>query len=371
MRLAFLSTMVVCVIAALSGCSDSTSPREPLTIPVQYDSTAWRANAADELLYLEQMGALISELKRARTIGVTLDANTVNGLWLKLERYLSPQDVVKVAERVSAATSASGNTMDPLKAPSENGNGGVFVKYLFDAYGGDVTEHIEKVLFSAALYKHAMASLDTTVPSVRNVDRALALFGASPSFVNSDKALLYADRYCASYAARRDKNDGLGYYTTLRDAFKKARAAAAAGRSYDTEYREAVSTIRTNWERSQMATVVSYCYATITALSATNVDDNARATGMHAFGEALGFVWGWNATPAAQRIISDQLLSQTMVFMGGRDDVEWTFYNVWQQPQIGLNELYNVTFLLQDVYGFTNAEMLDFKQNWVNVQSRL
>ena len=210
-----------------------------------------------------------------------------------------------------------------------------------------------------------MIALDTAIPTVRNVDRALALFGATPAFKNSG-----VDKFCANYAARRDKNDGTGFYTTIRDAFKKARAAAAAGRDYDAEYRAAVSVIRSNWERSQMATAINYCYATVATLSATTITDSARATGMHSFGEAVGFLWGWSTTVASQRTITSVQLSDALALMRAPTSGPWTFYDVWQKPATTLDELLAVAELLQATYGFSEAEMLDFKQNWISVQGR-
>lgn len=364
MRTNFLFAVFAAILLT-SACSDGTSPRDPLVVPAQYDSVAWAANAADEIALINEITALLTETKRARTAGVVLAPALVEAKLQPIRRYLSAEHDLLITRIVNKTTSASGTLMDPMKAPSENGSGGVFVRYLFDEFGTDLTEQIEKTLFSVALHKAAIAALDTSIPTVRNVDRALALFGATPAFKNSG-----ADKYCANYAARRDKNDGTGFYTTIRDAFKKARAAAAAGREYDVEYREAVSAIRVTWERSQMATAISYCYATVATLSATTVTDSARATGIHSFGEAVGFLWGWSSTVPSQRVITDAQLSDALTLMRAPAGGPWTFYEVWQTPATSLDELLTVTERLRAVYGFSYEEMLDFKQNWISVQGR-
>ncbi|MDZ4744877.1 MAG: DUF4856 domain-containing protein [bacterium] len=361
--------LLVLVVGVLSSCSESTTPNDTFTIPAYYDTTSWRANAQDELLYLDQIGDLLTYLKSARTQGVKLIPVEVGLKTLALYRLFTPDGINLIEQRTQKTVAASGSTMDPMKDPAYNGTGGVFVKYLFDQHGTDVTEQVEKMLFSVALHRAAMSALDTATPTTRNVDRALALFGATPAFANSDKAIKNADRYCAAYAARRDKNDGTGFYTNIREAFKKARAAAVDAK-YDKEYREAVLAIRTNWERSQMATAINYCYATSTALSATNVSDDARASGMHSFGEALGFLLGAKATDVAYRSITDVQLGEILTLARTYTFKSPTYYEFWQMPATTLGDLNTITEQLQAIYGFTESEMQDFNQNWVTVQTR-
>lgn len=365
-RTVFLSLIAAGFFVTVTGCSDAVNPKEPLTIPAQIDSAEWAANAADEIAYVGQMTALLTETKRVRTdASLTLDAGVVASKLTPLLSKLSAKEIMDMEGIVQSAVRASGHTMDPMKSPSENPDGGVFIRFLFDSHGADINEKIEKLLFSMALYNNAVKILDTATPTARNVDRALALFGATPAFKNSG-----ADKFCAGYAARRDKNDGTGFYTTIRDAFKKARAAAAAGSKYNDEYREAVATIKKTWERSQMATAINYCFATATTLSATTVTDSARATGMHSFSEAIGFLWGWSYVTPTQRIVKDAQLADMLTLMQGPLTGEQTFYRIWQTPAIYLGDVVTVTQRLQTAYGFSDAEMLDFKHNWVSEQAR-
>ncbi|NQW29743.1 MAG: hypothetical protein HQ472_04450 [Ignavibacteria bacterium] len=361
---------IALLMVVLVSCNNTTGPTDPLKIPDVYASTSWQTNAAVELQQLSDVGELVDALEAGRAQGVVIDRAAVAAELAKLAPFLSAASFSEVSNYINLAIESSGNMYDAMQAHTMSTKGGVYGRYLFNKNGLDATELVEKYLFGSLMYMQATTALNATTISPNNVDKALACFGATPEFKNTDKALTNHDRFCAAYAARRDKADGQGMYTQLKKKFITALTAAKAGANYNDDYYSAIADIRQLWERSQMASCIHYCYATISGLSATNISDSSRSSAMHAFGEAAGFVVGWKSVPATMRIISDADLNEVLGLLqmpvGGVSNCQ----NVWQLPVTVLPQIEFATKKLQTVYGFSDAEMLDFRQNWVNVQGR-
>lgn len=355
----------------LHACSENTTePKPALQIPTTYDSTTYSANTTAEYAMRSAVTSMSTLLKTARTAGTKLDAATLKQ---NFNTTLQPLTTQSGAERVGMLleeiAKASGNTYDPRKTPAENGEGGLFGGYVFDENGLDVQEAVEKLLFGSTLYYHALQLSEGTVKQ-ENLDRIIASFGAHPKFSNTNAATVNPDVLCAGYAARRDKNDGNGYYTQFKKNIIKAQAALKAGSSYNQELNEALIAARQNWEKSQIATAINYLYATLTGFSATNPDDKALASALHSYGEATNFLWGFRAVPQSGRIITDAQIA---------DILATVYYPVdgVPAPHKFINDAFNsvpaleaAVKKLQAVYGFTDAEVADFKKNWVTEQGR-
>jgi hypothetical protein len=202
------------------------------------------------------------------------------------------------------------------------------------------------------------------------VDRLVALFGAHPSFPNTDKAAVNADRFSAAYAARRDQNDGKGFYTRFRDQAIRLQAAVKAGSAYNSDRDAALAAIRDIWERAIMATAINYTYAVVDGLSATSVTDAQRGGAMHAYGECIGFLHGWKAVPQSMRRITDAQIDQLLSLLLVPTTAPWTAHRIWQSPVTNLPRVVEARTTLKNLYGFTDTEMESFKTNWVNTQNR-
>jgi hypothetical protein len=229
---------------------------------------------------------------------------------------------------------------------------------------------VEKSQFAGTQYRIALELLRSRTPE--NVQKALVLFGAPSTFPNSDKGS-NPDRFSAAYAARRDKRDGLGYYTRIKRNFMELQAAAKADVTYEQEYQTAFNNLKANWERALIATVINYCYSASTTLSVANPGPDATARALHAIGEAIGFTLGIKAIPVSDRLITDAQIDVILAllnapFNGTSSVYKFATESFQQLPKLDDNQ--GVIGQLKGIYGFTNAELTDFRQNWVNVQSR-
>ncbi|MBU3742325.1 MAG: DUF4856 domain-containing protein, partial [Candidatus Kapabacteria bacterium] len=275
-------------------------------------------------------------------------------------------DVVTAA--LPELAKASGGTYDPRRPVAENGQGGVYGSYLFDETGLEYEQVVDKGLYGAMLYAKAAKLMQTAATSA-DVDRILALFGADPAFPNSDKAAA-PDRFAAAYAARRDKNDGKGMYTTITRALRTAKAAAAKGSDHDAEKMAAFTTIRSTWERALMATALNYLQSTVQTIASTNPTDADLAAALHAHSEAVGFVMGLMAVDAGDRIITDAAARDVLAKLQIPTQGPGTSYRMITEPVSTVTDLQAAITIIANVYGFSAADVEDFRNNWVNVQGR-
>jgi hypothetical protein len=355
--------VVICVASAiLAACGQSV---DPLDIPSVYDASSFTSNAAAELQVRRDFADLVTLMRTGRTQGTVIDADQMASIATKLPTG-SFADLV--TSTIPELAKASGGTYDPRRSVADNGHGGVYGAYLFDETGLEPEQIIDKGLFGAMMYASA-AKLMKAGGTSADIDRILAWYGADPSFPNSDKAAT-PDRGLAGYAARRDKNDGAGMYTTLATAFRKAKAAAARGGEREEELQQALSTIRTTWERVLMATVVNYILTTMQTISATNPTDDAVSAALHAYGEAVGFSMGMLYVDPSERVITDAALRSILEGLQVTAQGATTSYRLVTEPVAALADLQSALQTIATTYGFTSSEIEDFRQNWVNVQQR-
>ncbi len=352
------------------GCEDSTTTPDPLVVPTVYDSTGWSANTASQYQIRKDFAALISLVRSARSVSVVLTPAQTAAAFDPLRNYTIASERSRIDDLLRHTAEASGNMLDWSKTPDMAGQGGVYGSYLFDEYGRDTDEFIQKALFNVMLYNQAQLTVRTGPASPKIIDQVVALFGANPTFPNGASAATLKDEFVAVYAARRDKNDGNGFYTRFKNAALKAKAASSNTSRFQTEYNEATKDMFAQWERSQIATAINYCYSVVTRLSATTVDDAARSGAMHAFGEGAGILMGWRAVPEDQRTITNAQLDEILSLMYVANASVPECYKFWHEPVANLPRLQQVMDKLKNVYGFTSQEMEDFKSNWVAVQGR-
>lgn len=365
-----LGLLAVVAAVLFVGCSDSTTtPDDTLQIPTTYDSTNWTVNTADQYMIRSKVSELLTLIKTARKQEVTITRDQLFAIYNTIETYVNPADRDRLRGFIEAAAVASGNAYDWNASPSANGNGGVYNGQLFDMYGRDLVEFQEKGLFTSLFYYQAMLLMKGEVtPAV--VDQIVALFGANPSFPNGSTTAAQRDAFAAGYAARRDKNDGNGFYSQFKKAALKARAAAANPAKYGAQLTSALQDMCVVWERSMMATAVNYAYATITTLTASELDDAKRAGALHTYGECAGITEGWQVVNSTDRVMPHSTLLQLLAMLRIPYQTTPECYLLWQQTAANIQSLEDYTKQVQVVYGFTDAEMTDFKSNWVTLQGR-
>jgi hypothetical protein len=230
---------------------------------------------------------------------------------------------------------------------------------------------IDKGQLGSVTY-HQAASLLSGAITPETVDQVIALFGANPTFPNTPTATKtpQPDLLMANYAARRDKNDGKGFYSQMKTAFLQLQAAVKAGANYTKERDEAVNNIKITWEKVNASTLINYCHSVVATLSATSPTDAQKAAALHAYGECVGFVHGWRTIPQAQKKITDTQIDELLDLLNAPATGTPTSYKFITDAVNQLPRLTQIINKLKVIYGFTATEIEDFKNNWVAVQGR-
>ncbi len=367
------SIFLLALSAFLFSCDEETTEVTfpTLEVPTTYQSENYGVNASTELAVRSNLSDLVTKMQVGRTGATVSEAELLaafNAGNPSLKAITTSYYAEKIPNWFEELAKASGGTFNPTTAPT--GNGGVYGGYLFDENGLEMEQVIEKGLFGAALYNHALTIIKSDNISAADIDRLVAIYGAHPSFPNSGSAETNKDVFSANYAARRDKNDGNGLYTSIQKNLITAKAAIEKGQNYNQERDKALSDFRYNWEKSNMATVINYLQGTISRLSKTNATDADKASALHAYGEAVGFMHGWKGLSQNDKAISDSEIDQILVLMNAPANGTATSYKFVTDPFNELPKLQSAIDKLQQIYKFTEQEIIDFEYNWVNEQGR-
>ncbi len=374
-KLAIATSLFALFATSLLLTNCGKDEKAPLEIPANYDGAAYQANTTTQYAVRGQLDAFIAEAKKGRTAGIIVDAATLRQLYtagnLSLKSITTTYFDGKLdgsAGWLEELANASGLSYTP-GAPV--GQGGTFGGYLFDENGLELEQLLDKGLFGAALYHHAVTLMQGDITPA-TVDQLVAIFGAHPDFPNTPTAAKAAnpDKYLANYGARRDKNDGQGLYSQMKNAFIKLQAAVNAGADYNDERDEALSSLRENWEKINFATVINYCHSVISTMSATNPTDAQKAGALHAYSECVGFVHGWRTLPQSHRAITDAEIDEVLVLLNAPHNSTPTSYKFATDPLTELPKLTQLINKLKTIYGFSDQEIEDFKKNWVAEQGR-
>lgn len=362
---------VFILLAILTGfTSCETNEIAPLSIPTSYDGTNFQANTANEYALRDNFAAFVRELQKGRVAGTIVTATSLRTVFeaggsnsvsanLPADQrayFLTLFDEVEKASRGTGYV--FGNT------PAQSGQGGVNNGYLYDEMGLELEQILDKGSFGWIFFRKGQALLQN--PTLENLDKALALFGANPTFPNTpnrpiSSTTFQPDVLMANYGARRTPAAG-GLYTQVRDAFIKAQAAIQAGADYTRERDEAVQAILVGWEKINAATIINYLFSTETGLTTTNADQRTLSTAMHAHGESIGFLQGFLG--ATGKIITDTQIEAGLTALNATQP-----YRLIGSPT-EIAKLGAMRRTLQSIYGFTDAEVESFRNNWVTVEQR-
>jgi hypothetical protein len=397
MKTSFCNYMLLAVgLIFLASCKEDdkvTVPPPPeLQIPTFYDSTGYAANVVTESQVRAQLAALTRQMQVGRHMdsAVTLAAlqTLYNGTTLRAVTGASYQAKVDTALRELARASGKGVRYAWENAP--NGDGGVIpttvggrTGYLYDEHVLEMEQVVEKGLFAAAMYNHAVSLISAGNITEATIDRLVEIYGAKPGFGNNERnSDPNRDRFSAQYAARRsDTANANSLYAQIKRNLITAKAAVKAGSAFNQLRDQALADFKLNWEKALAATVINYCHSTLDGLRAPNRDDGIVTGAMHAYGEAVGFLSGWKAVPPSQRRITDaqidELLdllrapynqtanAQSYLFLSTNSATAQLYrLDGRNDPNTGVIER------LAQIYGFSNQEVEDFRRNWVNVQNR-
>ncbi|TAE49757.1 MAG: hypothetical protein EAZ89_13650 [Bacteroidetes bacterium] len=363
--------MALASLLCFMGCKP-----DPLEVPLTYDGTNFEVNTADYSEAKTNLVALTDLMKQGRTQGkvvsyVKLDSAFSAGSSFPLASITTTYYKDRIAGNegwLSQLAAASGGTFDPALAPA--GTGGVYGGYLFDKNGLELEQVIEKGLYAAALYNLGEAAFY----SPGYADHLLLLYGGHPDFANSDDATKHdhADVLVAKYAARRDKNDGNGYYTQIGYQFRKLQAALAASDDYQTELFDADAEIKRLWEEALAATIINYCYDAAAKLSSTNPSAADKAAALHSISECVGFVHGWYRANigANYHKLTDADAIALLDLLHAPAEGTPAVYLFATDPFNEVPRLTQVIDKLTELYAFSATDLEDFKKNWVKEQGR-
>jgi hypothetical protein len=384
----FLFAVVLPGLALCASCSppekESVPPGKPLlAIPAVYDTSSYRTATTEQAALLIRFRTLVDELKKGRNPANILSGDVLVSLFTTGSPGLYPYTLSSFRDFVSGgeaswlaeAARASGKGWSPGTPPADGSvQGGVFgtgsSAYLFDENGVEIEQLVEKGLFGALLFHQMNQIFNQPFLTPADVDKALCLSGSNPTFPNTSTAAKAArpDAFFAVYLARRDKNNGNGFYSQFKNGFIKLQAAVKAGDAYKAEQAEAIGAIRNAMERANAATIINYCQTATSTLSQTTVSDGQRAASLHAIGEAIGFLWGYRglANKSMRETTLDGLWGKFNCGPGQNSGV----YRFATQPESELNKLTEVISVLKAEYNFSDAEIDDFKKNWITEQGR-
>ena len=370
------------IITLLFNCKGKEPVVIPaLSIPTVYTSTNFSTNALTQTTVVNQLNALTTEAKKGRVSGTLVAKTALDNLFNaginSLATLATPYYKGKLEGTngwFDKLAQASGNTYTP--AIPTTGKGGVFgtgsSAYLFDENGLEMEQMIEKGLFGAVLFKHATDLFSGNINEA-TTDQLIAIFGATPSFSNSSSANVAVeirDRAMANYGARRDKNDGNGFYSQMKFQIIRLQAAIKAGADYNKDRDEAIASIKLIWEKINASTIINYCHAVISTLSATTITDNQKAAALHAYGECVGFTHGWRTIAQAHKRITDNQIDEVLTLLNAPYNGTPTAYKFVTDAVNELPKLTQIINKLKDIYGFSTQEIEDFKLNWITVQNR-
>jgi len=383
MKFSYILTPLL-VVTLLASCTKKEEETQPaISVPSAYNATNYTTNAADEIALGERFEALADEMDLGASTANTLSATTLKTLFDAGTPSLS--DVTPANLKTAMTTTggwfdlmatASGNTWTPA-IPNGSSTGGVFAgatkAYLYDPNGVQYNEVIEKVLNNASFYNHVI-ELTSSSYDAKTADKILAIYGAQHTFANSNNAVLHPndyDRFTANYVARRDKNDGKGFYTKIKNNLIIFQASLQGGSAYNTSRNEALKNIKKNWERAMLASAINYSNDALSTLSKTTLTDNDKTAALHSISEAIGFIVAWYGVPQEHRTITDAQVATCLTYLEfSLTSVPTTYEFITNNSPTQLAQLTALNETIKGIYGFTNAEMIDFKTNWVSQQGR-
>lgn len=359
------------LIVCCSSCDILSVP--PLSIPNDYPGASFQTLASEELSIIAGMNDLEETLIDARDENNSFSVDALGQLFLSgnpsLSSYTNESFRTSVDNWLIEVAAASGNSFSLSQAPQ--GNGGVDEGYLLNGNGQDPGSLILKGLHTAMLYYNAVrlsyAQVDTAV-----ADKLLAMYGAHPDMPNSYNADQHSnpDRFIAAMAAARDENNGTGYYSIIREGLIQLKAASPFPFDYAFEIDEARQHIRFTLELVLASTVVHELQNALDLLEQSNPSDADLVEAVHRISNATGIMAGFRMLPAGYRLITDPQAESVLEELLSEPGQASMIYEFASNPADGVDKLEDAIDLIQFVYGFSDAELIAFKKDWVAEQSR-
>lgn len=355
------------------ACDGTHSSQPPTTcslpaLPSDYVSPSYDQNTVVERELRTRFKSLVQPMKDAEaSLTVKPTQSDLTTLWTmgspSLRSLTTSYYVPKVEAMIAAFAQAAGNTWTPSPTPS--GPGGRYGSYIFTAQGVDLRQGVEKGVFAATFYHHALSLLSQPV-SAATLDRLIAIYGAHASFPADTAAMQNPDEFVAAYAKRRDKRDpqSPGPYLKIKQAMIRAQAALNQGSVCAGEVDAALQTFRTEWERATFQTVIYYLSDASKKLSAATPSPTDQSAALHGFGEVVGFVHGWRQLPSGKRIITDAQIEELLKLLNSDPSTDSAAYKIITDSVAELPKLTLAIQKVATIYGLTPAQVEECKTNY-------
>jgi hypothetical protein len=317
------------------ACKDGEGYPPSYTIPTSYDFE--NVNYSGQTQRLQMFGELKAYMNSARTNGITLDANRLAGMYANdasLAQWTGTYESSKqLRDKTLSAVQAD---FDALLAelanasastlPGTNGQAGRITSldgsktYLVGDDGLDHAQLVEKGLMGACLYYQATSVYlgpdkmnvdnETITPGEGTTmehhwDEAFGYLGVPVDFPSNTDGLLF----WGSYSNQR--NDLLNSNQLLMDAFLAGRAAISNNDLIERD--KAIETIRTEWERIAVGSVLHYINSGI-----ANFDDMALRA--HSLSEGIGFLYALQFN--TEKSISNDQINELLVLVAGASKLD-------------------------------------------------
>jgi hypothetical protein len=359
------SLVIVGVLFASCSSDDEGSGSPSLNIPDEYVSINFDSNVVAENTVIDELSALTSSLNAAESNAQSTAVSpidypsTLSTVTLPTYRPLVTDWLVQL---VNSANSSDGFQNPGFgNMPAVGQEGGLLGTRLLDEYGLELEQMIEKGSFGAALYNHALTVINGDLTDSGVIDKLVEIHGTDITFNPSETTA------AATYSRRRSNLTAeTGFFFDIRENLITAKAAIEAGSEFDAVRDAALADYLLNWEMSNFATVIYYCNATKDLLTSAFALPNGPekdvelGNAMHAYAEGVAFAHGF-------RGLSDKLITDAEI-----DSILANFLAVaGQNPESHrfLNEtdlfsnLDTVITDLQNIYGFTDAQVISFYVN--------
>jgi len=370
MKKVILSVFVASLLFQ-SCTNEDDEPSQKLTIPTEFISASFDANVVAENTVIDELSAITEAVNTAEanaqtaTVATilypsTLQAVTLDSYSLQVESWL--------VELVKSANSPDGFQNPGFgNTPAMDQEGGLLGSRLLNEYGLELEQMVEKGLFGAALYNHAITVINGIKDGSEDfldsgaIDRLVEIHGADITFNPSETTA------AATYSRRRSNlTEASGFFFDIKRNLITAKAAMEAGEGFNSERDEALNAYLLNWEKSNFATVIYYCYATKVQLTDAFAlpdgpdKDIALGNALHAYAEGVAFAHGFKGV--SDKLITDAEIDsvlENLLAVEGENPESHRFLN-----EISLlTNLDTIIDDLQRIYEFTDEEVVSFYVN--------
>lgn len=368
--------LTICLLPILIFACKKEEKTDPVKVwPTIYEATNFSTNSAAESKMTSQLSQVVNAISMAASNQKPLRYDSLLGLYQTLPNSPASSNTVYFNSIITGnngvlqRTDWGSRQLIFPRFPSDSG--AVYGKYIFDGAGLDLGEMVEKTGFGSILFNNII-SISKGELNPNKVDQMVALFGSNPDFPNTPTLgkATNPDNFIAKYAARRDKNDGLGLYTQIKSSFITLKEASRFGHTYHSEMEKALSTLKISIEKVFAGSVINYCGSVESQISATDFTLAKKSGALHSLTEGIGFLFGLKAIPATDRKISDAQIDEILGFLHFQPNGNSSPYLFIDNPLGSVDRLSQAKSRIQAIYGFSETEMADFSKNWVNEQGR-